>query len=233
MGVTQKEVLLTVKSVQKDYPTGTNQSLSVLKGVDLKVKKGEIVAIVGPSGAGKSTLLHILGGLDRPTSGEVEIDGQDLFSYSEEELANFRNRSLGFIFQFHHLLPEFSALENVAMPALINGESLKAAATRAEALLQEVGLGERLDHKPSELSGGEQQRVAVARALMNRPKLILADEPSGNLDEQNGKKLHDLLVELSKGEELTFVIATHNPDLTSRAHRILRLHDGKLSTVKL
>lgn len=232
MGVTNMEVLLTASAIWKEYPTGKDQFLQVLKGVDLKVRKGEMAAIVGPSGSGKSTLLHILGGLDRPTSGVVQLDGVDLFSYSEEQRASFRNDSLGFVFQFHHLLPEFTALENVAMPALIKGQSLKYARPRAADLLAEVGLQERMGHKPSELSGGEQQRVAVARALMNGPKLVLADEPSGNLDEQNGKKLHNLLVELSAQRGLTFVIATHNPDLTSRADRVLRLHDGKLATVK-
>lgn len=232
MGVTGKNVILTTKGIRKEFPMGRDLSLQVLKGIDLKVKKGEIVAIIGPSGSGKSTLLHILGGLDRPTFGSVELDGTDLFTYTEEELAEFRNNALGFVFQFHHLLPEFSALENVAMPALIMGQSLKDARLRASELLAEVGLEERLDHKPNELSGGEQQRVAVARALMNGPKLVLADEPSGNLDEQNGARLHDLLVKLSNDRELTFVIATHNPDLMDRAHRVMRLHDGKLSPIK-
>jgi lipoprotein-releasing system ATP-binding protein len=186
--------------------------------------------IIGPSGSGKSTLLHLLGGLDRPSSGKVIVDDQDLGVMSEDELAAFRNRTLGFVFQFHHLLPEFTALENVAMPALIRGERLEEARGRAVALLEEVGLSERVEHKPSELSGGEQQRVAVARALMNSPALILADEPSGNLDEENSQKLHQLLADLALKRGLSFLIATHNLDLTKRAHRVLQLVDGRLVT---
>jgi lipoprotein-releasing system ATP-binding protein len=200
----------------------------VLKGVDIEIRKGEIVVIVGPSGSGKSTLLHILGAIDRPTKGEVFLKEHNIFKYSEERLAKFRNQTLGFIFQFHHLLPEFNALENVCMPALISGKTMKESRQRAESLLSTVGMGQRLLHKPSELSGGEQQRVAVARALMNNPELVLADEPSGNLDEENGQELHQLLASLSEDLGITFVIATHNPDLTRRANRVLRLSEGKL-----
>lgn len=228
MGVTRRHIFVKAENLWKEFPTGKDETLQVLKGVDIEIKQGEIVVIIGPSGSGKSTLLHILGGLDRPTSGLVSVGGNNIFTFSEEERATFRNTKLGFIFQFHHLLPEFTALENVAMPGLVKGESLKSVRPRAELLLTEVGLAERLDHKPSELSGGEQQRVAVARALMNDPLLVLADEPSGNLDEENGLKLHRLLVDLAKKRGLTFLIATHNPDLTRRGDRVMKLGDGKL-----
>ena len=228
MGVTRKHPLLQAQDLWKEYPMGGAEPLRVLRGVDLEIQKGEIVVVVGPSGSGKSTLLHILGGLDHPTQGNVLVDNDDMFSLSEEELASFRNRKLGFIFQFHHLLHEFTALENVLMPALVKGEPVKTAGPRATTLLREVGLEERLKHRPSELSGGEQQRVAVARALMNEPSLVLADEPSGNLDEDNSSRLHRLLVELSKKKGVAFVIATHNPDLTRRGDRVLRLAEGKL-----
>jgi len=228
MGVTRRQIYVRAEQVSKEYVTGKSLPLEVLKGVDLEIRQGEIVVIIGPSGSGKSTLLHILGGLDKPTSGHVSVGGQNIFSLPEERRAEFRNRKLGFIFQFHHLLPEFTALENVAMPALVKGESLRSVRQRVESLLQDVGLSERMNHKPNEMSGGEQQRVAVARALMNDPVLVLADEPSGNLDEDTGMKLHRLLVELAKKRGLTFVIATHNPDLTKRGDRILRLADGKL-----
>jgi lipoprotein-releasing system ATP-binding protein len=230
MGIAKRKIVLRVELLYKQYVMGKNLILRVLKGVDMEVREGEIVVIIGPSGSGKSTLLHLLGGLDRPTSGKVFVHDADLSSLSEEELAAFRNEKLGFVFQFHHLLPEFTALENVAMPALIRGEKPGAASQRAAELLQEVGLEERSDHKPNELSGGEQQRVAVARALMNDPKLVLADEPSGNLDEQNSLRLHELLMSLAERRKLTFVIATHNLDLTKRANRVLQLIDGRLVT---
>ncbi len=232
MGVTRKNIFVQGEDIWKEYATGKNVTLQVLKGVDIDIKKGEIVVIIGPSGSGKSTLLHILGGLDRPTSGIVSVGRKNIFTLTEEERSAFRNSKLGFIFQFHHLLPEFTALENVAMPSLVRGESLRSVRSQAGALLQEVGLGERLHHKPNELSGGEQQRVAVARALMNAPVLVLADEPSGNLDEETGLRLHRLLVDLARKRGLTFVIATHNPDLTRRGDRILRLADGKLVAVR-
>jgi lipoprotein-releasing system ATP-binding protein len=232
MGITRRSTLLTGENIWKEYPMGKNQTLPVLKGVDIEIRHGEFVVIVGPSGSGKSTLLHILGGLDRPTDGIVKLGEKNVFAHTEEKLAEFRNRSLGFIFQFHHLLPEFSALENVCMPALIAGKTIKEATPRAQILLEQVGLSDRSRHKPSELSGGEQQRVAVARALMNNPKLVLADEPSGNLDEENGLSLHRLLVHLSEEFGMTFVVATHNFDLTRRAHRVLRLSEGKLTIVR-
>lgn len=230
MGMIGRKILLRAEQLYKEYATGNSLSLQVLKGVDLEVLQGEILVIVGPSGSGKSTLLHLLGALDRPTSGRVVVDEIDLSALPEESLSAFRNRTLGFVFQFHHLLPEFTAVENVAMPALIGGEALKTVKSRALDLLREVGLEDRSEHKPNELSGGEQQRVAVARALMNNPRIILADEPSGNLDEQNGARLHQLLAEVAEKRDLTFVIATHNPDLTRRAHRVLQLVDGKLIT---
>jgi lipoprotein-releasing system ATP-binding protein len=230
VGIVEKRILIRAESLHKEYPMGKDQRLHVLKGLDIEVREAEISVIIGPSGSGKSTLLHLLGGLDRPSSGKVIVDDHDLGVMSEDELAAFRNRTLGFIFQFHHLLPEFTALENVAMPALIRGEKLEEARGRAVALLEEVGLSERVEHKPSELSGGEQQRVAVARALMNSPALILADEPSGNLDEENSQKLHQLLADLAQKRGLSFLIATHNLDLTKRAHRVLQLVDGRLVT---
>jgi len=232
MGMIRRSTLLTGENIWKEYPMGKNQALQVLKGVDIEIRHREFVVIVGPSGSGKSTLLHILGGLDRPTDGIVKLGEQNVFAYTEEQLATFRNRSLGFIFQFHHLLPEFSALENVCMPTLIAGKTIKQATPRAQILLEQVGLADRMRHKPNELSGGEQQRVAVARALMNNPKLVLADEPSGNLDEENGLNLHRLLVHLSEEFGMTFVVATHNFDLTRRAHRVLRLSEGKLSIAR-
>jgi lipoprotein-releasing system ATP-binding protein len=230
VGIVEKRILIRAEGLHKEYPMGKDQRLHVLKGLDIEVREGEIAVIIGPSGSGKSTLLHLLGGLDRPSSGKVIVDAHDLGLLSEDELAAFRNRSLGFVFQFHHLLPEFTALENVAMPAMIQGMKLDDAKERAVELLTEVGLAERVQHRPSELSGGEQQRVAVARALMNSPALMLADEPSGNLDEDNSQKLHQLLADLAQKRGLSFLIATHNLDLTKRAHRVLQLVDGKLVT---
>lgn len=212
----------------KSYPSGQRGRLHVLKGIDFVVRRGEIVAIVGPSGVGKSTLLHIIGALDRPTGGSVEIDGEFIFDLSDRELAAYRNRSIGFVFQFHHLLPEFNALENVMMPALIRRAQPGAARDRAMALLSSVGLAERWSHRPGELSGGEQQRVAVARALMNEPKLILADEPSGNLDKEAADGLHELLWQLSRKEGRTIVVVTHNLQLARRADRIVKLFDGRV-----
>ncbi len=230
MGVTRK--ILRGENLWKEYHTGEKIVLQVLKGVDIEIKEGEVVVIVGPSGCGKSTLLHLLGGLDRPTQGKVFFDEKEIFAFPEEELAEFRNKSLGFVFQFHHLLPEFTSLENVCMPALIAGKAKKSVFAKAEKILLDVGLEGRLHHRPNQLSGGEQQRVAVARALMNDPQIVLADEPSGNLDEESGLNLHKLLISLSEKRDLTFVIATHNPDLTKRAHRVLRLTEGKLTTGK-
>ena len=215
--------MLEAKGIQKSYG-----QLPVLKNIDLHVKKGEIVAIVGASGAGKSTLLHILGTLDTPDNGKVLINEQDVFSQSPKSIAAFRNRSIGFVFQFHNLLPEFSAIENVMIPGFIAGKNEGEARKRAEELLGMLGLGSRLNHKPSELSGGEQQRTAVARALINSPAMILADEPSGNLDSKNAVELHDLFFKLRKDLGQTFIIVTHNPDLSRMADRRLEIRDGQI-----
>lgn len=204
------------------------REIPVLKGIDLKIHRGELLVIVGPSGVGKSTLLHILGALDRPSSGQVYISDTLIFEKSDKELANLRNRTVGFVFQFHHLLPEFTALENVAMPGFIAGHSRKSCLKKAESLLAEFNLQDRIDHKPSELSGGEQQRVAVARALMNDPHIILADEPSGNLDVKSGELLHDLLLKLSTEKNQTIVVATHNLELKKRAQRVVEMYDGTI-----
>lgn len=214
--------LLRASGIRRTYG-----SLQVLKGIDLEVKKGEVVAIVGPSGAGKSTFLHILGTLDRPEQGEVFIEGSNVFAQKDKELARFRNEKIGFIFQFHNLLAEFTALENVCMPGYINGNvNEKDIQARAKELLELLGLGGRMDHLPSQLSGGEQQRVAVARALLNRPAIVLADEPSGNLDSHNALDLHQLFFKLRDETGQTFVIVTHNEELAEMADRRLVMQDG-------
>lgn len=215
--------MLRATGIQKTYG-----QLKVLKGVDLQVARGEIVAIVGASGAGKSTLLHILGTLDSPDSGKVYINNTDVFAQSSKELAAFRNISIGFVFQFHNLLPEFTALENVLIPGIIGGKDEKQVKLRAEQLLEMLGVGSRKDHKPSELSGGEQQRTAVARALINSPHLILADEPSGNLDSKNALELHNLFFQLRKELNQTFIIVTHNSDLSTMADRRVEIRDGQI-----
>lgn len=221
--------LLVADRLYKQYPSGTGGVLEVLRGVDLTVHTGEFVAIVGESGTGKSTLLHLLGALDRPTAGTVTFAGEDVFKKDDEALAAFRNRHIGFVFQFHHLLPEFTALENAAMPALIAGQSVKQATPRATELLERLGLGARLDHRPGQLSGGEQQRVAVVRALMNAPDVVLMDEPSGNLDEKTADALHDEIVRLAQDEGRAFVVVTHNPALAARADRVFRMETGHLT----
>ncbi len=201
--------------------------LRVLNAVSIEVKKGEVVAIVGSSGAGKSTLLHILGTLDVADAGSYEIDGQDVFALNEKQLAKFRNEQIGFIFQFHHLLPEFTALENVCIPAFLADKSKKEATIKAKELLSFLGLENRINHKPAQLSGGEQQRVAVARALMNDPAIIMADEPSGNLDTKNSEDLHELFFKLRDAYQQTFIIVTHNDSLANMADRKLTMSDGK------
>ncbi len=219
--------MIIVKDLHKSFPMG-EQTLTVLRGIDLTIERGELIAVVGASGAGKSTLLHILGLLDRPSKGTVCFEGQDLFQLSEAAQAEFRNRRIGFVFQFHHLLPEFTALENACMPALIQRREPEEVRQEAIGLLKDVGLGPRLQHKPGELSGGEQQRVAVARALLQKPDLVLADEPTGNLDTHTGDALFALMRELNKARGTTFVIVTHNDKLSAQADRILHMQDGQI-----
>ncbi|MEO8666150.1 MAG: ABC transporter ATP-binding protein [Ignavibacteria bacterium] len=223
----EKEVLIQIKDLKKSYPVTKTNKLKVLKGINLNIYKEEIIAIIGKSGAGKSTLLHILGTLDKPDSGKVIFEGANIFELSEKQLSEFRNKQIGFIFQFHHLLPEFSAIENVMIAAMITGEPDKA---KAEELLNEVGLKERINHKPSELSGGEAQRVAIARALINSPGLILADEPTGNLDTENAKSIIDLIFDLRKKYKKTFVIVTHNEEFAKSCDTIINLQDGLVVT---
>ena len=218
--------MLEVQELTKTFSTGPER-VDVLKGIDLTIGKGEIVAIVGPSGVGKSTLLHIMGALETPTSGRVFLDGTDVFAMADNKRASLRNRAVGFVFQFHHLMRELTALENVMMPCLIAGVPRDEAVARAEELLCSVRLADRLHHKPGELSGGEEQRAAVARALATRPLMVLADEPSGNLDRANSEELHDLIWGLRDSLEQTFVIVTHNPDLYGRADRVVALKDGR------
>lgn len=215
--------MISGKNIHKSYG-----ALEVLKGIDLEITKGEIVSIVGASGAGKTTLLQIIGTLDKPTSGTIKFDNQDVASLSEKRLASFRNMNIGFVFQFHHLLPEFTAIENLCIPAFIAGVSQKEAKQRALELLEFLHLSNRAEHKPSALSGGEQQRVAVARALMNHPSVILADEPSGNLDSANAKELHALFFTLRKEFNQTFVIVTHNQELAEMSDRKLMMLDGRI-----
>ncbi|MDZ7337184.1 MAG: ABC transporter ATP-binding protein [candidate division KSB1 bacterium] len=223
----QQKPVLVASNLHKSYPMGRG-SLHVLKGIDLEVMEGEIVAVVGPSGVGKSTLLHILGALDRPSEGRVFIDGQDVFALDDRALAEFRNRRAGFVFQFHHLLPELTALENVILPGMIAGYPRRELEDVGMTLLAEVGLENRAGHRPSELSGGEQQRVAVARALINRPQLVLADEPSGNLDLQSSRALNALMWELSRKHNRTLIIVTHNLELARQADRVVELYDGRI-----
>jgi lipoprotein-releasing system ATP-binding protein len=219
--------LLEVKNLYKSYGSGTAK-VEVLKGIDLTVESGDTVALVGPSGAGKSTLLHVMGTIDRPTSGSVLFDGKEIFALSDQPLAAFRNHSIGFVFQFHHLLPEFSALENVMMPLLIAGEKKSLAEGKARGLLDSVGLSHRVTHRPGELSGGEQQRVAIARALVTSPKLLLADEPTGNLDMKTSEEVHALLYSIQKNTGISLVIVTHNEKLAAGMGRIVRLVDGRI-----
>ncbi|MDR2972287.1 MAG: ABC transporter ATP-binding protein [Bacteroidales bacterium] len=215
--------MIKINNIEKSYG-----SLKVLKGIDLEISAGEVISICGTSGAGKSTLLHIIGTLDKPDNGNILFDNISIHSLNDHELSIFRNRNIGFVFQFHHLLPEFNTLENVALPSMIAGESKKTAHEKAQKMLQLMNLSERFFHKPAQLSGGEQQRVAVARALINNPKVVLADEPSGNLDTENGRNLHKLFFELRKKLNKTFVIVTHNEELAKLSDRIITIRDGKL-----
>jgi lipoprotein-releasing system ATP-binding protein len=224
-------VVLEARNLSKTYIGGDGNPLHVLQSVNLTVKRGEMVAIVGESGSGKSTMLHLLGALDRPTEGDIFLNGRSLTGCSDAELAEARNRNVGFVFQFHHLLREFSALENVSLPLRISGLSVREADSRARELLDRVGLSGRLHHRPGELSGGEQQRTAVARALATRPGVVLADEPSGNLDQANGERLHDLLAEVVRDLGVAMVVVTHNPSLAERATVVYKLERGQLINV--
>lgn len=215
--------MIQINGLEKSYG-----KLQVLKGINLEIADRSVISIVGASGAGKSTLLHLIGTLDKPDNGKVLIDGTDLYTLSDKELAAYRNQNIGFVFQFHHLLPEFTAAENVALPAMIAGKSKAEAMKRAEELLDFLKLKERLTHKPSQLSGGEQQRVAVARALVNNPKLILADEPSGNLDSENASKLHQLFFDLRDQFHQTFIVVTHNNELAEMSDRKITIKDGQI-----
>ncbi len=219
--------MIKVTNLYKSFSMGAYE-LQVLRGINLEIQRGELIAIIGASGAGKSTLLHIIGTLDKPSSGTVTFDGQDLFQLTDTQQAEFRNKRLGFVFQFHHLLPEFTALENAVMPALVQRRDAAAVESDAKALLTDVGLGNRLHHKPGELSGGEQQRVAMARALMQKPDLVLADEPTGNLDTHTGEALFGLMRDLNKARGTTFVIVTHNDKLSAQADRIIHMQDGMI-----
>lgn len=218
--------MIHVRELKKTYTT-PGGSVEVLKGISFDIKKAEMIAIVGPSGAGKSTLLHILGALDKPTSGTVHYGDKDIFALKNERLAYFRNKTVGFIFQFHHLLPEFTALENTMMPALVGGMSYGAVRGRAENILRDMGLSERITHNPGKLSGGEQQRVATARALLLEPALVLADEPTGNLDTHTGNELFNTFKSLNK-KGITFIIVTHNEEIASQCGRIIQIIDGKI-----
>jgi lipoprotein-releasing system ATP-binding protein len=228
--MSDKQPLIKATQITKSFVTN-GHSVDVLMGVDLDFYRGEMVAIVGASGVGKSTLLHVLGTLEKPDHGEVLYDGQSVLAYDDEKLAAFRNRTIGFVFQFHHLLPEFDALENTTMPALISGMNVTEARDRAEAILVRVGLGHRLRHHVGELSGGEQQRVAVARSLVLKPSVLLADEPTGNLDSRTGESIHDLLVSLNREDGITAVVVTHNMKLAEKLARRVTLTDGKAYSV--
>jgi lipoprotein-releasing system ATP-binding protein len=223
--------LLVARGIRKVFAGGDGQPLEVLRGLDMEVRRGEFVAIVGSSGAGKSTLLHLLGALDTPTGGDIWLEGSRYADLDPRGTAELRNRKLGFVFQFHHLLREFSALENVMLPLLIGRTSPRKARSRAEEVLSDVGLAGRMTHRPAELSGGEQQRCAVARALVHDPNVVLADEPSGNLEHANAERLHEIFFRLAREYETAVVVVTHNRQLAARADRVLLLEDGRLTTV--
>lgn len=221
--------VLRCSNIKKHFKTESETGvLEILRGVDFSMRKSEIAAIVGSSGSGKSTLLHILGGLDKPTDGEIFWDEESIYTFKTDQLADLRNEKVGFVFQFHHLLPEFTAAENVLMPAYIKGDDFKKAQQRAESLLERFGLSERLNHRPTQLSGGEQQRVSMARALMNKPKIILADEPTGNLDEKNTENILSLLFELRRTDDVSIVLITHEKDIAKRCDSVYSLQKGLL-----
>jgi len=227
MRETVAEPLVVVEQVTKSF-MHEGREVQILKGIDLSIEAGEMMCIVGASGAGKSTLLHMLGTLDLPSSGRILYSGHDVTQYSSARLANFRNHSIGFVFQFHHLLPEFTALENVMMPGRIRGLSARALSDSATALLTEVGLGDRLSHRPGELSGGEQQRVALARALVMDPQVVLADEPTGNLDSKTSAAVHELFFDLNRKRGTTFLVVTHSGDLAAKMPRVVQMRDGRI-----
>jgi lipoprotein-releasing system ATP-binding protein len=227
MNEKQVTALVAVQNVKKSF-VHEGREVPILRGIDLSIDEGEMLCIVGPSGAGKSTLLHLLGTLDLPSEGRILIGGEDVTQYSSSKLADFRNRSIGFVFQFHHLLPEFTALENVMMPGRIRGEAGPALESRARELLAEAGLEKRVTHRPGELSGGEQQRVALARALIMNPRLVLADEPTGNLDSTTSKAMHDLMFGLNKSRGTTFLVVTHSGDLAEQMPRVVHMRDGRV-----
>jgi lipoprotein-releasing system ATP-binding protein len=226
--MSDEKIILEAENIHKSFFKQNKDKLEILKGVSLQVERGKISVIIGASGAGKSTLLHILSGLDNADEGKVRINNTNIFELSDDKLSKFRNNNIGFVFQFHHLLPEFDAAENIAIPMMISGETKQKALKRAENLLTIVGLEERLHHKPAELSGGEQQRVAVARALANNPAIIFADEPTGNLDSANSDSLHQLFVELRNDLGITFLVVTHNPNMMNLGDTVFEMKDGQL-----